>query len=432
MEVVRGLDAPPERPFPLVSPGAAVVELPLGCLAAAAAAHHEDPHRGLAVGLAGRVVGEPPAEELELLLEVPLDAPDARGPEVDVVAEARVAAHPDVAPRADHEALRRGVLRRHRREVLGVGGGKRVVPARREGAGDVRMLVPVPGVVVLDPAPVLVVRAAGVVVDQRLLERRHVPQCRLAALPRRRAVELPQIAEVVPDVLLLLRVVGDVLRVLGVDEERPEHVALHRPSLAALVLEAVRRHDIRPDRRQVRRTLEGRPYLRDRAVGAADRADSAVRPRLVGDPFADVVAVAARVRRRGVKVDPGGLGSVAVPQVDERDVVALRDEEVRDLGVALVGLVVRGVEHDRREAAVDEAPVLRGPVDVEREADAVPHRHHHVLRHDDPEVAHAPSLSMTRLPKPSTRRRNPGWTTAVESNSSTTAGPDSVAPAASA
>ena len=294
------------------------------------------------------------------------------------------------------------------------------------------MLLPVARVVVLDPAPVVVVGAARVVVDQRLLERRHVTQRRLAPPPRRRLEELPEVAEVVPDVLLLVRVVGDVLCVLGVDEERPEHVALHRPSFAALVLEAVRRHDVRPDRRKVRRPLERRPHLRDRAVGAADGSDPAVRPRLGRDPLADVVAVASRVRRGGVVVDAGGLGAVAVAQVDERDVVALRDEEVGDLAVALVGLVVRRVEHDRREAAVDEAAVARRPVDVEREPHAVPHRHHHVLRDDDSVLAHAASLSITRLPTSSTRRPNPGCTTVVESNSSTTAGPESAAPAPSA
>ena len=211
-----------------------------------------------------------------------------------------------------------------------------------------------------------------------------MPERGLAALPRRRAEELPQVAQVLPDVLPLARVAAHVLGVLGVDEERPEHVPLHRAALAALVLEAVRRHDVGPDRGQVRRALERGAHLRDRAVGAADGADPAVRPRLRGDPLADVVAVPAGVRGGGVVVDARGLGAVAVAQVDQHDVVAFRHEEVGDLGVALVGLVVRGVEHDRREAPLDEVPVARGPVDVEGEPDAVPHRHHHVLRHDDP------------------------------------------------
>ena len=46
-------------------------------------------------------------------------------------------------------------------------------------------------------------------------------------------------------------------------------------------------------------------------------------------------------------------------------------------------------------------------------------------------VGHRLSLSMIRFPTPSTVTENPGWTTVVESNSSTTAGPASVAPAAS-
>ena len=432
-EVVGRLDASCERPLPLLPPLAAVVELALRRPPAAATAHDEDAHRSLALGLAARVVRKPAVEERELLLEVPLDAPDALRPEVDVVAERRVAAHPDMAPRPDHESLRGRVLGRHRREVLRVRGRERVVPAGREGARDVGVLAPEARVVVLDAAPVLVVGAARVVVDQRVLERRHVPERRLAALPRCRPEQLPQVLEVVPDLGRLGRVVTYVLRVLRVDEERPEHVPLHRAALAALVLEAVRRHDVRPDGRQVRRALERRAHLRDRAVGAPDGADPPVRPRLRGDPLADVVPVPARVRRRGVVVDAGGLGAVPVAQIDQHDVVAPRDEEVRDLGVALVRLVVRRVEHDRREAALDEVPVARRPVDVEREPDAVPHRHHHVLRDDDPVVrSHAPSLSMTRFPTSSTRSAKPGWTTVVESNSSTTAGPASVAPAASA
>ncbi len=295
------------------------------------------------------------------------------------------------------------------------------------------MLVPELRVVVLDPVPVVVVGAARVVVDERVLEGRHVPQGGLAPPPRRRAEELPQVAQVVPDVLLLLRVVAYVLRVLRVDEERPEHVLLHRPALAALVLEAVGGHHVRPDRRHVRRALERGAHLGDRGVGASDGADAAVRPRLRADPLADVVAVPPGVRRGGVVVDAGRLRAIAVAQVDQHDVVALRDEEVGDLAVALVGLVVRSVEHDRREAAVDEAPVARRPVDVEGEPHAVPHRNHDVLRQDDPVLrAHAASLSMIRLPTSSTRTPKPGWTTVVESNSSTTAGPANVTPAGSA
>ena len=256
------------------------------------------------------------------------------------------------------------------------------------------MLGPEPGVVVLDPAPVLVVGSARVVVDQRVLERRHVAECRLAPLPRRRPEELPEVLQVLPHVGHLARVVAHVLCVLRVDEERPEHVPLHRAALAALVLEAVRRHHVGPDRGQVRRALERGPYLRDRAVGAADGADPAVRPRLGCDPLADVVAVAPGVRRGGVVVDARRLGAVAVAQVDQHDVVALRDEVIGDLGVPLVGLVVRRVEHDRREAPLDEVPVTCGPVDVEGELHAVPHRHHHVLRHDDPVGSSAHSLGL--------------------------------------
>ena len=118
-------------------------------------------------------------------------------------------------------------------------------------------------------------------------------------------------------------------------------------------------------------------------------------------------------------VDARGLGAVAVAQVDQHDVEALRHEEVRDLRVAPVGLVVRGVEHDRREAPLDEGAVARRPVDVEREPDAVAHRHHHVLRHDDPPVrgfglapglnaGHQTLLSMIEIPDVVHPQREPG------------------------
>ena len=199
------------------------------------------------------------------------------------------------------------------------------------------------------------------------------------------------------------------------------------------------RHDVRPDRRQVRRSLERSTHLGDGGVGAAHGADPAVRPRLGGDPLADVVAVPTGVRRGGVVVDARRLGAVAVAQVDQHDVVALRDEVVRDLAVPLVRLVVRRVEHDRREAALDERPVARGPVDVEGEADAVAHRNHHVLRQDDPELRSRlpPSppddqLPPHEFPTSSTVTAKCGWTTVVESNSSTIAGPANRAPAGSA
>ena len=246
--------------------------------------------------------GSQRSKKRELLLEVALHAPDAlrrRSRRRGRTSRRRACRRGSRGRR--RAAAASAVLLGHRREVLGVGGRERVVPAGRDRHRDVGVLVPVARVVVLDPRPVLVVGAAGVVVEQRVLERRHVAQRGLAALPRRRAEELPQVAEVVPDVLLLGRVVGDVLRVLGVDEERPEHVLLHRAALAALVLEAVRRHDVGPDRGQVRRALERRAHLRDRRVRAADRADPPVRPRLRRDPLADVVAVRARcaASRRG-------------------------------------------------------------------------------------------------------------------------------------
>ena len=122
---------------------------------------------------------------------------------------------------------------------------------------------------------------------------------------------------------------------------------------------------------------------------------------------------------------------MAVAQVLEDDGVAARHEEIGDLGVAALPLVVGRHADDRGVAAGDELAVARRAVDVDRQADPVPHLHQHVLRDDDP-VAHSFSLSMIRLPVSSTATVKPGWTTVVESNSSITAGPANDAPAGSA
>ena len=110
--------------------------LPSAVRPAGAAAHDEDPDRRLVLPAVPLVL-QPAVEERELLLEVALDAPDRVRPEVDVERPGRVAAHADVAPRADDEPLRRLVLRRHRREVLAVGVREGVEPAGRVRARDV-------------------------------------------------------------------------------------------------------------------------------------------------------------------------------------------------------------------------------------------------------------------------------------------------------
>ncbi len=283
----------------------------------------------------------------------------------------------------DDEALRRGVLRRHRREVLGVGVGEAVEPPGRHRDRDVRVLGPVAGVVVHLAGPPVVVGAARRVVLERLVEGGDVPERQLALAVRPAPHQLPEVPQVVPDLLLLLEVAGHVLRVGGVDVERPEHVQLHRPALARLVVEHVGRHGVRPDRRQVGRALERGAHLDDRGVGAADHAGAAVAPGLGGDPLDRVVGVLAGVRRRAVEVLLRPLRAVAVAHVLEHDRVAVRDEEVGDLGVAALALVVRRDADDRRPAAGDELAVAGRPVEVGREPDAVPRRDHHVLRDDD-------------------------------------------------
>ena len=385
-----------QRPLPLVAPAATVVQFAQRGLAATAATHHENAHRGLGAGLPRGVVRQPAVEERKLLLEVTLHTPHALRTKVNLVAVAGVAPHADMAPGADHQPLRGAVLGRHGREVLGVGGRERVVPAGRQGGRYVGVLAPVPGVVVLDAVPVGVVAAPGVIVDQRVLQRGHMAQCGLPALPGRGAKQLAQVAQVVPDVLLLARVIGDLAGVLGMDEQRPEHVLLHRAAFAALVLVAVGGHHIGPDGSQVRRAFQRGAHLGDRGVGAANRADASVRPWLPGYPFADVVTIAAGMRRGGMEILPRRLGAVAVAQVDQHHVVAPGHKEVGDLAVALVRLVVWRVQHDRRETALGEGPLQRRAVDVEGQPHTIAHGDHDVFRQHN--AVPCPLICLSHLP----------------------------------
>src|SRR5688500_5696771 len=92
-------------PLLLVAPGAAVVELAQLGLAAAASTHDEDLHGRLVRGMPARVLGQPAVEEVELLVEVALHAPDRRRPVVDVERPRRIPTHADVAPRPDDQPL---------------------------------------------------------------------------------------------------------------------------------------------------------------------------------------------------------------------------------------------------------------------------------------------------------------------------------------
>jgi len=262
-----------EQPFPFLTPLSAVVELALSGLAAGAPSHHEEPDRRLAGRVPGGVVRQPAREVVELLLKVPLHPPDALLSEVHLVAGRGLPAHPHVTPRAEHEPLRIGVLRGHGRRVVGVRSSPRVEPPRRNCHGNIGVTVEVRGVVALDAGPPRVVFVARRVVDQRLLERRHVPERHLTALPR----------------------------------GRPEELPLHRAALARAVRVVARRDDVRPDRGEVRRPFDRRANLHLPGVGAADGTDPAIRPRLLRDPLHDVVPIAARVWRSGMEVGAGAL-----------------------------------------------------------------------------------------------------------------------------
>ncbi len=212
-----------------------------------------------------------------------------------------------MAPRTDHQPHRRGLQAGHGREVVGVGADVGVVPAAGHRHRDVGMLRPEGGEVVLDTLPVGVQRPARGVVDQRVFQVRRVAQRGLAALPGRGPEQLAQPPQVGPDIGHLRRVAPHLLVVLGVDEQRPEHVLLHRPALAALVVEAVGGHDVGPHRAQRGRGLDRRAHLRHRRVGTAHGPHAPVAPGLRGDPLADVGAVAPGVRRGDVEIDTRGL-----------------------------------------------------------------------------------------------------------------------------
>ena len=182
--------------------------LPSASCGRRAAAHHEDADRRLARRLAARRRRAASARSTRAARRSSARRPRrcrARSRPRGRTSRRRASRR---GSRADHEPLRRRVLCRHRGEVVGVGPGPRVEPARRDGHRDVGVPVEVGGEVALDARPPVVVGAARVVVDQRLLERRDETQRRLAALPRRRPVELAQVPQVVPDLLGERRIVA--------------------------------------------------------------------------------------------------------------------------------------------------------------------------------------------------------------------------------
>ena len=226
-------------------------------------------------------------------VEVALHAPGALRAEVDLVAERRVAAHPDVAPRADHEPLRRAVLRRHRGEVLGVGGA---------GTGRTSRSRTWPGCRRAGPSTACSRARSG------SSTRRRCRACSSrAASPRAAARAGARSA----------RAVHGVARKSCRRSRRSFQTsccfsgssAISWASWAWMKSAQNMCCCIAPPSRHwfwklfvgttsgqiaVRcgGALERGAHLRDRGVGAADGADAAVRPRLRADPLADVVAVA--------------------------------------------------------------------------------------------------------------------------------------------
>ena len=202
--------------------------------------------------------------------------------------------------------------------------------------------------------PELVVGAAVVVVEERLFQVRHDapaasgPGWNGIARSSSRMSRRPSQID-----LLGGRVVADLLGVLGVQEQGPEHVQLHRPALAGLVVVAVGRA-----RRRARCAV--RCGGRSRAARVCTSPANEL-PTMPTRPFDQRLARRSTrpCRSRRVpscslatwKYSPAPLGAVAAAQVLQHGDVAARREEVGDLDVAPVGLVVGGAAEDRRETA---------------------------------------------------------------------------------
>ena len=138
--------------------------------------------------------------------------------------------------------------------------------------------------------------------------------------------------------------------------------------------------------------LRRRFELRAAECGNADHADIAVAPRLLGDPFDQIVHVPFR---RAAAVGLAGAANIAA---DVHVAAAHQKIGIAALGAAepharpgrlrplhgfgefrsLVFLVMRRDREQRRKLATDI-----GPVDVDAEPLAVAHRHHDIAQVDD-------------------------------------------------
>ena len=86
------------------------------------------------------------------------------------------------------------------------------------------MSVPEPSEIVGLPGPELVIRASHVVILECLVQRRHVAQRELTSPEGSLPEYLAKLPQVLPHLALQFRGISDVLSILGVDEQRPEHV----------------------------------------------------------------------------------------------------------------------------------------------------------------------------------------------------------------
>ena len=141
------------------------------------------------------------------------------------------------------------------------------------------------------------------------------------------------------------------------------------------------------DRLERRRPLRDGLVLGHARVGAALHADVAVRPRLGRDPLDDVVRVGRLFDGEGAVVDAEGRSRAAC--VGDRDGVAAvqhvlehriafglrEDPDVALLVLDLEGAGVAGVVEDRRQGFRRLDAVCRRDEVVDRDADAVRHRH---------------------------------------------------------
>ena len=219
-----------------------------------------------------------------------------------------------------------------------------------------------------------------------------------------RAILVPPVVVVGRMAEPLLQQAAVVVRIAAVRGHSQEPL---RPGGAADAVAFVKQAEARIDHVlafQVRRLRNGQKVLGVASLRAAERADLARAPRLLGEPFARVVAVLQLAPAQRPVADPGSFRQVRAAEVDQRDDIARLGQLCRCLPrgrSAQVGIAL--LEQGRPRA------LARRQVQIGRKSLAVAHRDHLVPLGDRAQFEFVLRNGDTRTRQPAGDEKNSGF-----------------------